>query len=228
MCLRHPTGASHRGHCAACLLEDALAQSAPPAWQSDGKLTIQLPLGHTVSSSVFLVKPSDPPFRLLRLKTWHTPAPGDFTTRFQFLQRQFSEWSDEAIAAPLAAWVDGSGRPFELSEFHQGIPIVERAKSGGFDSMDADVCLSRLRAILCSAHKAGLVHGSIVGGNFLVSARGDQPYLIDFGDAALVAPDGNRLPDASSDIAGLDRLMDTIRAVISARVRRTVTSHSLF
>lgn len=226
MCIRHPTGASHGGHCAACLLEEALAQAPPPARQWDRQLTIQLPLGGTASSSVFLATPGEPPLRLLRLKTWHAAAPCDFMTRFYFLQRQFARWTHPAVSMPLAAWVDVRGRAFALSEFHQGMPIMGRAESGGFDWMDADASLARLRTVLCSAHSAGLVHGSVVPANILVSARGNQTHLLDFGHAALMASDGDHLADASADIAGLDHLVEAVRAMIAAHPRPALTTRA--
>lgn len=223
MCIRHPTGASHGGHCAACLLEDALAEAPPPERQWD-QLVIRLPLGATASSSVFLATPSGPPLRLLRLKTWHTAAPRDFMTRFHFLQGQFARWTHPAVPLPLAAWVDACGRPFELSEFHQGIPILERAESGGFNRVDADDSLATLRTILCSAHRAGLVHGSVLPANILVSQRGNQVHLLDFGHAALMASDGDRWADAAADIANLDHLAEAVRVMIAAHPRPAVTT----
>lgn len=212
-CVRHPTADRHQVHCAACLFEEALAATAAPL-QPDLNGTIQLPLGRTGSSSVFLVKGGGPDGRLLRLKTWHTAAPPGFMTRFERLQRQLSEWDHEAVPVPLAAWVDASGRPSVLSEFHQGVPILERLTSGGLDSTEAEGCLARLLVAVRIAHARGLVHGSIVGGNIIVAAHGNPAYLLDFGHAALVAP-GDDVPAPGADGAGFDRLIETARGLSS-------------
>src|SRR5689334_17947839 len=140
MCSRHPTAASHRGHCTACLLEDALAP-IPPAPLPPRNLVIQLPLGRTISSSVFLATSAVAPFRLFRLKTWPIAAPPDFMARFQRLQQALSAWNSGAIRPPLAAWVDVSHHPWVLSEFNQGLPIVEQVQSGALDRVDAEACL---------------------------------------------------------------------------------------
>ena len=211
-CARHPAAGNHRGHCAACLLENAIGQDPqPPVPQTDDSITIQLPLGRSLSSSVLLVRSNGAPFRLLRMKTWHAAAPSDFMSRFQRLQRRLSEWNDAAVRAPLAAWVDASRRASVLSEFSQGVPIIDRVQSGGLDPDDAEACLDRLRDIICTGHRRGLVHGSLGNGNIIVTARCDRAYLLDFGHAALVADDSDDPPAPSVDIAALDGLTAAVR-----------------
>lgn len=214
-CLRHPAAATHRGYCAACLLEGALGHDTDtvctPAQTQDADFTIQLPLGRTTSSAVFLVKSRDLPSRLLRLKTWYAAAPSDFMTRFQRLSQQLSEWNDDTVRAPLAAWVDTSQHAWVLSEFNQGMPLLGRLQSGGLDPIDAEACLTRLRGILRNAHGRGLVHGSVGRGNVIVTARGDRTYLLDFGHAGLLAEHDERSPDPAVDIAALDRLTAAVR-----------------
>jgi serine/threonine protein kinase len=215
LCLRHPAAASHRGYCAACLLEGALGHDpdavGAPAQQHDADIIIQLPLGRTTSSSVFLAKSQRAPSRLLRLKTWHRAAPSDFMMRFQRLARQLSEWNDDTVRTPLAAWVDISRHAWVLSEFNQGMPLVDRVRSSGLHPTDAEACLDRLRQIVRAAHGRGLVHGSIGGGNIIVTARCDRAYLLDFGHAALLADDGDHSPDPAADIAAVDRLTAAVR-----------------
>jgi hypothetical protein len=210
-CLRHPAAASHRGHCPACLVEDALGEfpepvSSPAQQYDPASLTIQLPLGRTATSSVFLVRSHGDPFRVLRLKTWDAVAPSDFMTRFQRLQRHLSEWNEDMVRAPLAAWVDVWRRAWVLGEFNQGLPIVDRLTSGGVDRVDAGACLERVRAIVGAAHRRGLVHGSLRSGNIIVTPRCERAYLLDFGHAALLASASDDPPSPSSDIAALDRL----------------------
>jgi serine/threonine protein kinase len=217
MCLRHPAAVSHRGHCAACLLEEALAPVPSPALSQQGNLTIQVPLGTSAASSVFLVKGDG--VRLLRLKTWHLAAPRDFMARFQHLQHQLSEWNHEAVPTLLAACVDGSGCPAVLSEFKQGIPIVERVESGGLDPVQAVSCWTMLLAAIRRAHERGLVHGSIVAGNIIVAGGGDPFYLLDFGHAALLAPEGAAPPSSCADLAGLGRLFHAVGAPAPASPR---------
>jgi hypothetical protein len=214
-CLRHPAAAAHRGYCAACLLEGALEQDtdAPcaPGELHDADFTIQLPLGRTTSSSVFLVKSRRTPSRLLRLKTWHAAAPFDFMTRFHRLSRELSEWNDDTVRPPLAAWVDSSRHAWVLSDFNQGMPLLDRVQSGGLDQNDAETCLNRLRGTLRAAHGRGLVHGSIGCGNVIVTARCDRTWLLDFGHAALRAEDNEHAHDPAVDIAAIDRLTAAVR-----------------
>jgi hypothetical protein len=214
-CLRHPAAAAHRGYCAACLLEGALGQDtdtvSAPAEPHDADFTIQLPLGRTTSSSVFLVKSRRTPSRLLRLKTWHGAATSDFMTRFDRLSQQLSEWNDEIVRPPLAAWVDSSGHAWVLSDFNQGMPLIDRVQSGGLDQNDVDTCLNGLRGTLRAAHSRGLVHGSIGYGNVIVTARCDRTWLLDFGHAALRAEGHEHSPDPAVDIAAIDRLTAAVR-----------------
>jgi tRNA A-37 threonylcarbamoyl transferase component Bud32 len=141
-------------------------------------------------------------------------------TRFERLRRQLSEWNNEAIPMPLVAWVDPSGRPSVLSEFRQGVPIVERLESGGLNPIDAEKCLTSLLAATRSAHGRGLVHGSIVSGNIIVAARCHPAYLLDFGHAALVAAEGDDLPAPSDDYAGFARLIHIVCTQTTTGPRR--------
>src|SRR4029078_306037 len=113
-CVRHPEAARHGGHCAACLLEDALMHASPVA--AGETLTIQLPLGASATASVFLVTQDGPPIRLLRLKTWRRRAPGDFMARFERLRREMTGWPHEAIPAAETARGGPAGRPSMPSE----------------------------------------------------------------------------------------------------------------
>lgn len=83
------------------------------------------------------------------------------------------------------------------------------------EATDAEGCLASLLAAIRIAHARGLVHGSIVSGNIIVAARCNPAYLLDFGHAALVAPDDEDVPAPSADYAGFDRLIETMRTLTS-------------
>ena len=221
ICHRHPTAANHHGLCAACLLEDALELDPAPAPEREGNVfTILVPLGGTPASSVFLVKADGAAVRLLRLKTWHTAAPHDFLSRFERLQRDLSACNYEALALPLAAGLDGAGRPSVLGQFYQGLPILERVASGGLDSAHAVACLRTLQALMRRVHERGLVHGAIVSSNIIVSPHGDLAHLLDFGHAALVGPGAAAPTGPDADLLGFERLIDAVEALASARPQR--------
>ena len=80
-CSRHPDAAVHRGFCAACLFEEALAPEEPAAAPIPS-FTIQVPLGEGPSGVVFLVRTHEPAGGLLRLKTSRSNAPEAFVERF--------------------------------------------------------------------------------------------------------------------------------------------------
>jgi len=209
--VRHPEAARHGGHCAACLLEDALMHPSPVA--AGETLTIQLPLGASATASVFLVTRDGAPIRLLRLKTWRRRAPGDFMERFERLRQQMTGWPHEAIPAAETAWVGPSGRPSILSEFRRGLPLLQRVESGRLNAAAAEACLASLRAAVGRAHERGLVHGSIASGNILIADGAHPASLLDFGCAALVG-DGDAAP--SADDAAFDRLVDEVRSLASS------------
>ena len=177
-------------------------------------LTIQLPLGASARASVFLVTQDGPPVRLLRLKTWRRPAPGDFMERFERLRQQMTGWPHEAIPVAEAAWVGPSGRPSILSEFRRGLPLLERVESGRLNAAAAEACLSALRATVRCAHERGLVHGSIASGNILIADGAAPASLLDFGCAALVSDGEAAAP--SADGAAFDRLVDAVRTLASS------------
>ena len=199
-CARHPDAVAHGGHCPACLLEHALAI---PAGGEASSLTIQLPLGSSASSSVWLVRDeSSPEGRMLRLKTWRTPAPEDFLTRVTGLQARLDDWGHPCIPRVLASWLDETGCPAVLSEFRQGVPILDAVSSGALDPMRAQGLLSALADVLRAAHALGLAHGSIGGGNVVVRAGDEAAGLLDFGMHAIFSPSRDQASLASDRPAG--------------------------
>jgi len=218
-CGRHPNGTRHGGLCAACLLEEALA-SPTALRQPERIITIQLPLGRTLGSSVFLVKSDGPVVRLLRLKTWHAAAPRGFMSRFERLQRQLSDWDHKVVAAPLAACVNRLGCASVLDEFRQGVPILEAVACGRLDAASSAASLVTLTTAVRDAHVRGLVHGSIGGGNVIVDPMRATAYLLDFGHAGLLARDGEDGPGTSADLDSLTRLHEAIRMAAPADPQR--------
>ena len=213
-CRRHPNAASFREHCAACLLDDALAPEQEEQEERDartGPFTIQVPLGETSSSTVFLVKTEGPAPRLLRLKTWRRPAVAGFLARFKRLQAQLDVWSFEDLDRPLAASIDAAGCPSVLTEFRQGVPILDRVRSGWLERDEAVARLTPLIALIMSAHARGLVHGSIGPGNVIVGPDSAPARLLDFGHAILMAPSTNDTALAAADLAGFAALTRTLR-----------------
>jgi serine/threonine protein kinase len=217
VCTRHPMAAIHRHYCPACLLEVALTPAEAVGSVSMESLRVQVPLGRSASASVFLVRTEGRDPRLLRLKVWHTPAPAGFLERFQNLQARLAAWPQDAILSPLAASVDAAGCPLVVTEFRQGIPILDRVRSGRLDTDAALASLRILVALTMAAHVRGLAHGSVVAGNVLVQPASGAPYLLDFGFAPLfggsdsVGRSDSDIPFAAADVAGFASLARTLR-----------------
>jgi len=209
-CDRHPLAVLQGGLCPACLLEAALAT---PVRTGDltGAFTIHLPLGDSVSASVFLVRDEGPDGRLLRLKVWRSPAPLDFLARFRELQQQLGDWRDELVALPLAAYVDAAGCPAVLTEFRQGIPIMEGVRAGGLAPQQAVAMLRPLIDVVRVAHTRGLVHGSMVAGNVIAHPGTGVAHLLDFGLAAVASPITGPSALAADDRDGLAALVRAVR-----------------
>jgi serine/threonine protein kinase len=207
-CQRHPVADRRDGFCAACLFEDALA----PADQdiASPQLTIQVPLGRTASTSVFLVKSDGPPLRLLRLKTWRRPAPPGFLAGFRALQQQLESWGSEQLDRLVAVRIDKQGCPSVLSEFRPGMPILDRVRSGRLDPDTAMARLHSLAATIQKAHARGLAHGSLVPGNIIVDAQSGQVRLVDFGLTPLMRTNQDALTLAADDLSKLAALTDRI------------------
>jgi serine/threonine protein kinase len=206
VCSRHPDAAVHRGFCPACLFEEALA----PAEASVAPIpsfTIQVPLGERPAGAVFLVRTHEPSSRLLRLKTSRTEAPDGFVERFVDLHAPLAAWSNPAIVYPLTAWIDAGGHPCVLTEFRQGIPLLDRVRGGYLRPARAVTLLEDLREVVRAGHRLHLVHGSIGPGNILVNTADGSACLLDFGLAALIAPPGARPPRRADDEAGFDSLL---------------------
>ena len=209
-CERHPRAALHRGFCAACLVEEALAPAPERPPQLIARFTIRVPLGATDASSVFLSTGEWPWRRLLRLKTWLHRAPVDFARRFAALQSALERVPDEAIVMPLAAWTDAEGRPRVLTEFRQGLPLLGCVESGRLAPDDARDALRALLEKTGAAHGRGLAHGSIVPGNVFWRPDGSA-FLLDFGLAPAVATEEPPIPWRQSDLAGFASLERSLR-----------------
>lgn len=209
-CDRHPLAVSHGGLCPACLLEAALAT---PVRTGDlpGEVTIHLPLGESVSASVFLVRNEAPDGRLLRLKVWRSPAPPDFLARFRELRQQLGDWRHPRVALPLAAYVDVTGRPAVLTEFRQGIPIMEAVGTGALTPQQAVAMLRPLVEVVRIAHTRGLAHGSMVAGNVIAHPGTGVAHLLDFGLATVASPITACLASAPGDRDGLAALVRAVR-----------------
>ena len=211
VCARHPAAADVEGHCAACLVEAALGTGAEERAVS-GTFTIQVPLGGAEPASVFLVRGGSPWHRLLRLKQWRTQAPPGFVDAFDRLKWQLTTWRQPAIVMPVAAWVDAAGFPSVLTEFRQGVPLLDAVNSGRMNRDAAAAALGRLRDVIGAAHARGLAHGSIVPGNVLVGPPDSGPYLLDFGCAVLLGGDPAGEARVESDLRGFARLEAALHA----------------
>ena len=211
-CPRHRSATAHGRHCAACLLEQALLAPEDTAARPTDQFTVHVPLGETARTSVFLVHGGDQA-RVLRLKRWHAPAPAAFLVRFERLKADLEAWSHPSVPVPLRAWVDPRGRPSVLSEFRQGLPILDCLRAGRLGAATALWLLTQLEAAAAAGHQRGLVHGSIGPGNVLVNGSGPSAHLLDFGLAGLVCSPGEAIPSAAADEAGLAALDQRIRAL---------------
>lgn len=210
-CDRHPLAVMHGGLCPACLLEAALSTPAR-AGNLTGSLTIHVPLGESVSSSVVLVRTEGAYRRVLRLKVWRSPAPLDFLDRFQELRQQLDDWRHPRVALPLAAYVDVMGCPAVLTEFRQGIPIIEAVRTGALTRQQAMAMLRPFVEALRTAHARDLVHGSMVAGNVIAHPGTGVAHMLDFGLAVLASPSAAHAASASGDRAGLAALIRAVRA----------------
>lgn len=221
-CVRHPFGAAQGRYCAACLLEEALATERHAVWNRTttaiggqdseaGQLTILVPLGVRASASIFLVRIHGEASRLLRLKAWRSPAPPDFLARFQELRTRLNDWSGRPIDPPIAASIDATGCPSVLSEFRQGIPVLDGVRSGALHYHDALARLEALSELTHGAHQRGLIHGSIVAGNVIMQPGSPAAWLLDFGVGSLLNKGRDDAPLAAADVAGFRRLARTLR-----------------
>lgn len=204
-CEKHP-GMSGPGElCPVCLLEQALE----PASLRD--LIIQLPLGHGIGTSVFLVCQEAPSAALLRLKVWRSRAPASFLDDIAELQARLDEIADPAVVPPIAACLDAGGCPAVLSVFRQGLPILQAVRSGVLDAGAALTLCHSLDLTLTRCHAAGLAHGAILPGNVLVQPDGRAGFLVDYGLAGLFR-DVPFAEAAAADRAGLAALARTLPA----------------
>lgn len=216
-CSRHPAAPAFHGHCPACLFEAAcgLPQQTPAA--TGGRLTIQVPLGEGEAASVFLVRDDSATPRLFRLKRWRTPAPVGFIEGFDRLKARLEAWRTPAIVLPVTAWVDETGCPSVVTDFRQGMPLLESIKSGWLRRERADLALRQLRETIDAAHARGLAHGSVVAGN-VFSARPDgAPYLLDFGLAGLFSPPGEAADRVAADLEGLASIQAQFERLTASR-----------
>jgi hypothetical protein len=222
-CDRHPRAVAHGGHCPACLIEAALAPApadSEPARQAAAdrtcgtrRLTVCLPLGATPRASVFLVREGTASPRLLRLKVWHAPAAPGFLERFDSLRIRLERWRGSPIALPLAASLDPAGCPAVLSEFRQGVPILDAVRARRAKAGSAWTLIRPVIDVLLAMHEEGLGHGALVSGNVLLEIGRGSTHVLDYGLAALLDPMSGPAAVTLSDRNGLAALGRAVRAV---------------
>jgi hypothetical protein len=210
-CIHHPMAILFAGHCPVCLLEGALGSAEPVGCISMESLRIDVPLGRSASASVYLARSGEQHPRLVRLKKWHTPAPPGFLEAFRDLRARLTTWAQPLIVLPLAACVDAEGCPSVVSEFRQGMPVLDRVRRGRLDRDAAVAAVTVLLELTLAAHARGLVHGSVVAGNLLAEPGAASVALLDFGMAPLLAPPGGDRPLAAADVLGFASLIKTLR-----------------
>ena len=214
-CSRHPAAAAVRGHCPACLLEAAFASPQGMETATGSSFTIQVPLGESEAALCFSSAATQPHARLLRLKRWRTPAPAGFIEGFERLKTQLEEWRPPTIVLPVTAWVDAMGCPSVVTDFRQGMPLLESVRSGWLHPERARSGLRQLQDILDAAHQRGVTHGSVVPGN-VFSARPDgAPYLLDFGFGVLLSDPSAPFDWAAADREGLARIQAQLERISS-------------
>jgi len=222
-CDRHPRAVTHGGHCPACLIEGALAPGASEFDDGSSEtdddarvapprtLTVCVPLGSSAGASVFLVREEPGSARLLRLKVWHAPAADGFLERFRELRMRLDPLRGQPVAVPLAASVDAAGCPAVLSEFRQGVSLLDSVRSGAVDGKQLRAVVRLIGSAVGSAHAAGLAHGSVVAGNVLVQPALGTVLLLDFGMTAVLNPSADNASLMRADRLGLAALTRTIR-----------------
>lgn len=220
-CDRHPRAVDHGGLCPACLIEAALSadlvdletarQPAPDRTTGTRRLTICLPLGTTARASVFLVREGAAHPRLLRLKVWHAPAVPGFLERFDDLRIRLERWRGSPIALPLAASLDAAGCPAVLSEFRQGVPIVDAVGARIVKAGSAWTLIRPVIEVLLAAHEEGLAHGALVPGNVLLELESGSTHVLDFGLTGLLDPRSDPAALRLADRNGLAALSRAAR-----------------
>ena len=218
-CQRHPFAREEGRFCPACLLEEALASRADA--DDEGtlgrRLTVLTRLGEGESASVFLVRQDEPAAGLLRLKTWHRRAAGGFLDRFSALRRELDVAAELAIAIPLAATVDGQGRPSVLSEFRQGVPILDAVRSGSLTHRSGSALLHPVDKLMGRLHARGLAHGSLVPGNVFVHPDLDSVFLVDFGTSPAFLGKASPADLIAHDRECLDALLGALAVTFPPR-----------
>ncbi len=222
-CDRHPRATAHAGHCPACLLEAALAPD--PSASNSGRapatdltsetrrLTICLPLGATAHASVFLVRDGAASPRLLRLKVWHASAAPGFLERFDDLRIRLERWRGSPIVLPLAASLDPAGCPAVLSEFRQGVPLLDAVRARSVKAGSAWSLMKPVTGVLRAVHVEGLGHGSLVSGNVLVELGSGSAHVLDLGMAAVLNPMSDPASLMRADRNGLAALARAVRRI---------------
>jgi len=215
-CDRHPRAVAHGGYCPACLIEaalvpdlaDAATARQPAADRTSGtrRLTVCLPLGGTARSSVLLVRDAAATPRLLRLKVWRTPADPGFLERFDELRMRLERWRGSPIALPLAASLDAAGCPAVLSEFRQGVPVLDAVRARRVDAGGAWTLLRPVIDVVLAMHQEGLAHGALVSGNVLLEVGSGSTHVLDFGLTTLFDPTSDPAALMLADRNGLAAL----------------------
>lgn len=118
--------------------------------------------------------------------------------RFQQERATLAALEHEHIVGFLDAAALPDGRPYLVMEYVDGVPLTDwivRPELGLRRRLD--LFLQILSAVQC-AHRSLVVHRDLKPSNVLVNAQG-RPKLLDFGIAAVLAPDHLLAPTSGGD-----------------------------
>ena len=159
---------------------------------------------HTQTQSTTYSVVNEPGGVHAALTVIETPALalGSYTRRILAIAQILTRIDHAGAVSILDAGLAADGRPYVVTELHDGVTLAERVQDGApVERQRAITILRGICAALIAAHEVGVVHGSLEL-NHVLLAEGDDCHvrLLDWGVERTINDEARR--------AGVDRAMD--------------------
>jgi len=161
-----------------------------PAPKQIGSYHVKALLGEGGVGSVYLAEQPPPISRKVAIKLIKLGMDTrEVLARFELERQALAMMSHPSIAKVLDAGETGTGRPYFVMEYVEGLPLTEYCDRNRLGIRDRLELFCRVCSAIQHAHGRGILHRDVKPSNLLVREQDGQhrPMVIDFGLAKVLS-----------------------------------------
>ena len=181
-------GTAIQGLCAACLLSDGVEAQAH-ATDADTSYRLLNMLGDSERGTTYLATLDGPTREHVVVKVLRSHIdPHALAARINRLRAELATLDHPNIVGLRDGGWPGRGRPYVVSEYIRGRPLVQFCRRSEVGASERLRLLVQVCVAVAHAHERGITHGGLSSANVLVvqQAEGAVARVVDFGLTRLV------------------------------------------